>query len=45
MAYLKPQVPESDLPDIRHTIQKMYGVEAVRFISKKDALDTLKKEM
>ena len=45
MAYLKPQVPESDLPDIRHNIQKMYGVEEVRFISKKDALESLKKDM
>jgi len=45
MAYLKPNVHESDIPDIRHTIQKMYGVEDVRFISKKDALQSLKKQM
>jgi cell division transport system permease protein len=45
MAYLNPNVPESDLPDIRHKIQKMYGVEKVQFISKEDALETLKKQM
>lgn len=45
MAYLKPGVTESDIPDIQHTIQKMYGVEEVRFISKKAALETLKSQM
>jgi len=45
MAYLKPGISESDLPDIKHNIQKMYGVEKVRFISKKEALETLKKQM
>lgn len=45
MAYLKPHIPESDLPDISHAIQKMYGVEDVRFISKKDAMKMLKKQM
>lgn len=45
MAYLQPRVPESDIPDIKHKIQKMYGVEDVQFISKKEALETLKKQM
>ncbi len=45
MAYLKPGIPELEIPEIKLTIQGMYGVEEVKFISKKDALEHLKAQL
>lgn len=45
MAYLKPDISEARLLDIRHKIQSMYGVSDVRFISKDEALSILKEQM
>lgn len=45
MAYLEPDIPDSELLDLRHRIQTMYGVESVIFISKEDAFNQLKAQM
>ena len=45
MAYLKADVPRSDLPNLKQQIQAMAGVENVRFISKEEALEQLKSQM
>ena len=45
MAYLKPDVPRSELSNIKQQIQAMSGVESLRFISKEDALDQLRAKM
>ena len=45
MAYLKPDVPGSELSNLEQQIQAMSGVESLRFISKEDALNQLKAQM
>ncbi|MGD2186396.1 MAG: permease-like cell division protein FtsX [Desulfobacterales bacterium] len=45
MAYLKADIPASELLDLRRQIQAMSGVESVIFISKEDAYDQLKAQM
>jgi cell division transport system permease protein len=45
MAYLKADVPRSELSNIKQQIQAMDGVENLRFISKEDALNQLKAQM
>jgi cell division transport system permease protein len=45
MVYLKPDIPRSDLLDLRGQIQTMAGVESVMFISKQDAFNQLKAQM
>lgn len=45
MAYLKSDIPDSDLSDLRHQIQTMAGVESAMFISKEEAYRQLKTEM
>jgi cell division transport system permease protein len=45
MAYLKPDVPDSERSNLEHQIQAMSGVESLRFISKEDALNQLKAQM
>jgi len=45
MAYLKPDVPDSERSNLEHQIQAMSGVESLRFISKEDALNQLKVQM
>jgi cell division transport system permease protein len=44
MAYLKPKVEESELSIIKENIQAL-GVQQVRYISKEEALNTLKAQM
>lgn len=45
MVYLETKTPATDIPDLRNRILKMYGVQEVLFISKKDALEDLKSQM
>ncbi len=45
MAYLKPDIPVADLKNSMATIQAFDGVQAVRFISKQEALSRLKSQM
>jgi cell division transport system permease protein len=45
MAYLKPDVPRSELSNIKQQIQTMTGVESLKFISKEEALAQLKAQM
>lgn len=45
MAYLKADIPRSEVSKIKQQIQAMAGVESLRFISKEDALDQLKAQM
>ncbi|MGW8302451.1 MAG: permease-like cell division protein FtsX [Desulfobacterales bacterium] len=45
MAYLKPELAGSSIPDLTRRIQKISGVETVRFISKEEAFDQLKAQM
>ena len=45
MAYLKPDIPDPDLLDLRRQIQAMSGVEDVVFISKEEAYQQLKAQM
>jgi cell division transport system permease protein len=45
MAYLKPELPGSQLKDLTHRIQSISGVENVRFVSKKEAFTQLKTQM
>jgi cell division transport system permease protein len=45
MAYLKPGIGTSKLADIKQSLKVMPGVFEVRFISKQEALQTLKAQM
>lgn len=45
MAYLKPEITEATLLDIKLKIERLYGVQDVRFISKGEALKQLKDQM
>ncbi len=45
MAYLKPGIPEIEIPEIKLTIQGMYGVQDAKFISKNEALNRLKVQL
>ncbi len=45
MAYLKPDIVETALPEIKGKIQGMYGVAEVKFISKEEAMKRLKGQM
>ncbi|MCK4984564.1 MAG: permease-like cell division protein FtsX, partial [Desulfobacterales bacterium] len=45
MAYLKADIPGSELLDLRRQIQTLSGVESVMFISKDDAYKQLKAQM
>ena len=45
MAYLKPELPGSQLPGLTRRIQSISGVENVRFISKNEAFSRLKAQM
>jgi len=45
MAYLKPDAPETKIPELKRKIQRMDGIQDVRFISKNEALQELKKQM
>jgi cell division transport system permease protein len=45
MAYLKPDIPEEKISELRVKIKGMNGVEDVGFISKAQALIRLKKQM
>jgi len=45
MAYLKPELAGSPMPDLTRRIQNISGVETVRFISKEEAFDQLKAQM
>ena len=45
MVYLKPNSSEMKIGDIKSKIEGMSGVDKVRFISKKEALERLKSQM
>ena len=45
IAYLKPDIVETALPEIKGKIQLMYGVDEVKFISKEEAMKRLKEQM
>ena len=45
MAYLKPDTPETKIPELKQKIQHMEGIRNVRFISKNEAFQELKKQM
>lgn len=45
MVYLKPNPSEINVSDIKNKIEGMEGVDNVRFISKKEALEQLKSQM
>lgn len=45
MAYLKPEVPEDKFQEIKKEIRGFYGVEDIRFISKEEALESLRDQM
>lgn len=45
MAYLKPDIVETALPEIKGKIQGMYGAAEVKFISKEEAMKRLKEQM
>jgi cell division transport system permease protein len=45
MAYLKPDVSNAELSNLKQEIQAMAGVESLMFISKEDALNQLKTQM
>jgi len=45
MAYLKPGIHNTDLDQLKRTIQSLDGVHSLRFISKQEALDRLKDQM
>ncbi len=45
MAYLGPDVPEPVILDIKQKIRNMNGVGKIRFVSKEEALETLKEQM
>ena len=45
IAYLKPDIVEPNLVDIKSKIQKLYGVAEVEFISKEEAMKRLREQM
>ena len=45
MAYLKPGVPEVNIPELKQKIKRINGIQDVRFIPKSKALQLLKKQM
>jgi len=45
MIYLKPDTPETKISELKRKIQHMDGIQDVRFISKNEALQELKKQM
>lgn len=45
MAYIKPDVSQNELEQVRQSIATMAGVREIRFISKQTALDDLKVQM
>lgn len=45
MVYLKPNVPQIKVTEIRRSIQEIKGVKDVQFISKKEGLQRLKDQM
>lgn len=45
MAYLKQDTPETKISELKRKIQHMDGIRDVRFISKNEALQELKKQM
>ena len=45
MAYLKQDTPQTEIPELKKKIQNMYGVNAVRFISKEEGLKGLKTQL
>jgi cell division transport system permease protein len=45
MAYLRPNIPRTDLSQLKQKVQELYGVESVRFISNDEALQMLKEQM
>lgn len=45
MAYLQPNTPEPLVAEIKVKIKSMHGIQHVRFISKQEALDLIKKQM
>lgn len=45
MAYLKPDTPETKIPELKRKIQRMDGIRNARFISKNEAFQQLKKQM
>ena len=45
MAYLRPDIPQSDIAPLKLKIQGFYGVQSVRFISKEDGLQMMKDQM
>ena len=45
MAYLKPDIPEINIGELKRRIQGMNGVRDVQFISKNEALQRLKSQM
>jgi cell division transport system permease protein len=45
MVYLKPDTPETKIPELKQKIQLMEGIRNARFISKNEAFQELKKQM
>lgn len=45
MAYLRPNIPRTDISQLKVKVQGVYGVQSVRFISRDDALQMLKTQM
>ena len=45
MAYLRPELPGWQVPDLTRRIQSISGVETVRFVPKKEAFTQLKAQM
>lgn len=45
MAYLKTEPPEIKLQELKRKIQRIEGIQDVRFISKNEAFEELKKQM
>ncbi|MEA3416263.1 MAG: permease-like cell division protein FtsX [Thermodesulfobacteriota bacterium] len=45
IAYLKPDIVEPNLVDIKSKIQRLYGVAEVEFISKEEAMKRLREQM
>ena len=45
MAYLKPGIHNADRDQLKRSIQSLDGVNSLRFISKQEALDSLKDQM
>jgi cell division transport system permease protein len=45
MAYLDSATPEQKISEIKASVERIKGIESVRFISKKEALEQLKSQM